>query len=104
MNEGMKQLLIRYLAELDMYNVIELVNNGADKYTILDLFQKNVLYQNPQYQKWMLNSHMRENMNPEQWDKMTDVWLRQQLFQNHNHRKILQILQFSNEEFDCGCS
>jgi hypothetical protein len=103
-NDGLKQLLRRYLAEQKMFNIIELLDTGAEDKAVIELFEKNVLYQSPLYQNMLLHMNMRENMSQEQWDMMVDSCFIQQLHQNPINFQIYQILPISNQEFDCGCN
>jgi hypothetical protein len=104
-NDGTKQLLIRYLAEQKMFNIIELLIKGADDTEIMELFKKNVLYQSPQYQSMLLQMNFREKVPQERWDFIVDLCLKQQLYQIHKNQQIFRLLQkldqFNN--YDCGC-
>jgi hypothetical protein len=109
MNDGIKQLLRTYLAKQNMFNIIELLNQGAEKKEIIELFEKNLLYQSPQYQNMLLNSIIGKQLDQKQYNEIVEIYIKEQLYRNPNNQQIYHLLQLLdrdldlNLDFDCGC-
>lgn len=65
MNEATKWRLKMYLAEQNRFDVIDLLDKGADKQEVIDLFEKhNLLAQSPEYRRLQirrLKNHEQSN-------------------------------------------
>jgi len=109
MNDGIKQLLRTYLAKQNMFNIIELLNQGAEKQEIMELFEKNLLLQSPPYQNILLNSNIGRQISQQQLDRLLEIYKKAQLYGNQNNQQIYNLLQSLdgdyniNFDFDCGC-
>jgi hypothetical protein len=97
-------ILRQALVRQEMYNVIDLLNQGADQEQVMETFEKNVLYQNKHYQMLLMSS---SGQTPEEWSKMTEMFKQQQLFQTPEAFQIYRLLQMYyqiDDEYDCGCN
>ncbi|PUB18248.1 hypothetical protein [Paenisporosarcina sp. OV554] len=109
MNSGISPLIRTYLAKQNMFNVIELFNQGAEKKEIIELFEKNLLYQSPKYQNMLLNPSIRKQLPQEQLNEIVEIYKKEQLYQNSINQQIYNLLQLLDRDFnidlnlDCGC-
>ncbi|RKQ29676.1 hypothetical protein [Oceanobacillus halophilus] len=92
MQESIFPFIKNTLAELNMYPVIECMNNKASKQEIIKEFEKNLLYQNPQY-RTMLKTQLKSQINPKQWEQLVRMYKKQELTQHPKMNLIYQFLQ-----------
>ncbi|WP_028392279.1 hypothetical protein [Bacillus cihuensis] len=62
MNGATKWRLKKYLAEQNMFDVIELLEKGASKQEVIDLFEKhNILSQSQEYRRLQKKSQNKQS-------------------------------------------
>lgn len=89
-----KQGLRRQLEEQKMFNVIELIEEGADNEVIVKTFEDSVLSASSRYQKWMktLQSIQKNERDNNELGLIMEK-LKQRSLRRPEYRKVYRLLK-----------